>query len=138
MTAVEALVHQTLYRSDLKDELKQIYDLERLAGKISFGSANARDLVALKKSLGYLPSLKTLLEQAEPTLLQETGRNIDPMPEVRDLLNAAIDDDPPVSLRDGGIIKAGYNAEVDRPAEPGGKLKPCWPGWKNEKRPALV
>ena len=80
LAAVEELVHKPLYRSDLKDELKQIYDLERLAGKISYGSANARDLVALKKSLGYLPSLKKHLEQAESTLLQETGRDIDPMP----------------------------------------------------------
>jgi DNA mismatch repair protein MutS len=134
LTAVEALVHQTLYRSDLKDELKQIYDLERLAGKISFGSANARDLVALKKSLGYLPSLKTLLEQAEPTLLQETGRNIDPMPEVRDLLNAAIDDDPPVSLRDGGIIKAGYNAEVDRLRRAGREAKTMLAGLEEREK----
>ena len=134
LAAVEELVHKPLYRSDLKDELKQIYDLERLAGKISYGSANARDLVALKKSLGYLPSLKKHLEQAESTLLQETGRDIDPMPEIWELLNAAIDDDPPASLRDGGIIKAGYNAEVDRLRKAGREAKTMLAGLEERER----
>ncbi len=114
LEAEAELVKDVFLRQDLKDALKNIYDMERLAGKISFGSANARDLVALKKSLSYLPVLKNLLEQADAALLKRTGHAIDLMVEVMELLEAAIEDEPPLSLRDGGIIKTGYNSEVDR------------------------
>jgi DNA mismatch repair protein MutS len=134
LTAIEALVKQTLYRKDLKAELKHIYDLERLAGKISFGTANARDLVALRKSLGYLPPLKMLLEQAEAPLLKETGRFIDPMEEVQDLLNTAIDDDPPTSLKDGGMIKKGFHSEVDRLSRAGREAKNMMAGLEERER----
>lgn len=114
LDAVGELVGQVFLRQDLKDALKNIYDLERLAGRISFGSANARDLVALRKSLGHLPKLKELLGQANASLLRNIGSAIDLMEEIRSLLDRAIDDDPPLSLRDGGIIKTGFNSEVDR------------------------
>jgi len=134
LTAVEELVNTTLFRYDLKSELKHIYDLERLAGKISFGSANARDLVALKKSLGYLPALKALLAGAKSDLLQKTGLAIDPLPEVRDLINIAIEDDPPISVRDGGIIKKGYNSEVDRLRQAGREAKTMLAGLEERER----
>ncbi len=112
--AVEELVKDVFYRKELREDLKNIYDLERLAGKISFGAATARDLVALKKSLFCLPPLKELLGQAHCALLKEVCGTIDTMEDTADLLSRAIEDDPPLSPRDGGIIKAGFNPDVDR------------------------
>lgn len=114
LEAVGELADSVFFRRDLQDGLKNIYDLERLAGRVSFGTANARDMIALKKSLAHLPGLKSLLEQADSILLRTTGRDIDLIDDVRALLEAAIEEDPPLSLRDGGIIKTGYNPEVDR------------------------
>lgn len=114
LDGVDELVGQIFLRQDLKDALKDIYDLERLAGRISFGTANARDLVALRKSLAHLPNLKYLLDQAGASLLRDTGTAIDLMEEIQVLLNTAIEDEPPLSLRDGGIIKTGFHSEVDR------------------------
>ncbi|MDD4237115.1 MAG: DNA mismatch repair protein MutS [Desulfotomaculaceae bacterium] len=114
LDAVDELMQQLFIRSDLKGLLKGIYDLERLAGRISFGTINARDMVSLKKSLDCLPDLKGLLEQCTAALLQETGYSIDIMKDLRELLDSAITDNPPLSLRDGGIIKIGFNTEVDR------------------------
>jgi len=114
LEAVNRLLKDSFLRHDLKKTLENIYDMERLAGKISYGSANARDLVALKKSLAYLPEIKELLEKTGSELLISVGGNIDPMSDIWRLLDRAIEEDPPFSLRDGGIIKAGYNSEVDR------------------------
>jgi len=114
LDAVEELTEKTIFRQDIKEVLENIYDLERLAGKISFGSVNARDLIALKKSLSYLPGLKFLLCQAETRFILRIGNDIDTMEDITKLLDAAVNDDPPFSLRDGNIIKKGFNAEVDR------------------------
>jgi DNA mismatch repair protein MutS len=114
LDAVDELLQQVFTRNDLKNLLKGIYDLERLAGRISFGTINARDMISLKKSLACLPDLKRLLKQCTATILQKTGDSIDPMEDLRELLEQAINDDPPLSLRDGGIIKKGYHSEVDR------------------------
>lgn len=115
LEATEDLAGNAMLRLELKSLLKNVYDLERLTGKISFGTANARDLIGLKKSLANLPLIKQLLlAQAGAALLKDVARSIDPLEEVRELLEAAIDDNPPLSLKDGGIIKKGYNHEVDR------------------------
>ncbi len=113
LDAVEELVSNPLTRQEYKNELKNIYDLERLAGRISFGTVNARDLIALRKSMSYLPSLKKLMSQSAAALLKRISDDIDPMEEMKELLENAIEDDPPLSLRDGGVIKKGYNSEVD-------------------------
>ncbi|MDD2553080.1 MAG: DNA mismatch repair protein MutS [Desulfotomaculaceae bacterium] len=112
--AVDELVKNAFYRKELREKLKNIYDLERLAGKISFGAANARDLIALKKSLFCLPPLKELLRQAHCALLKEKGGTVDAMEDTAELLSRAIEGDPPLSLRDGGIIKVGFNSDVDK------------------------
>ena len=114
LNAVDELLQQIFIRSDLQCLLKGIYDLERLAGRISFGAINARDMVSLKKSIACLPQLQCLLGQCTAALLQETGQSIDLMVDLRELLERAINDSPPLSLRDGGIIKTGFNTEVDR------------------------
>lgn len=114
LEAVEMLVKNNFLRQDIKEVLKNIYDMERLAGKISYGTANARDLIALRKSLTHLPALKKVLKEAGSSLMADISDNIDPLSEIKELLDKAINDDPPFSLRDGGIIKSGYNSEVDR------------------------
>lgn len=134
LDAVEELVGKVFFRQDIRNALKNIYDLERLAGKISFGTANARDLVALKKSLSYLPELKCLLCKAKSPLLKDTGSAIDSMEEIKELLDAAINDDPPISLRDGGIIKKGFNSEVDRLRMAGREGKSLLAGLEERER----
>lgn len=114
LEAVAELTEEAFLRHDLREGLKNIYDLERLSGRVSFGTAHARDMVALRKSLEQLPGIKSLLEQAHAPLLRDTGHSMDLLEEARELLAAAIEDDPPLSLRDGGLIKAGFNQEVDR------------------------
>ncbi len=100
-------------RENLIEAMGAIHDLERLAGRISLASCNARDLIALRNSLRQLPALKEALGQfGNPLFIELTGR-LDLLTDVGDLLERAIDDDPPLALRDGGLIKPGFSAEVD-------------------------
>lgn len=112
--AVEALVNHVFIRHDLRSLLKGIYDLERLITRISYGNANARDLLALKQSLSKLPAFRKILQNAPGTLLQELYKNLDLLSDVVELIEASITDDPPLSVKEGGIIRAGYNSEVDK------------------------
>lgn len=114
LDAVGELRDNTLLRQDIKAQLKGVYDLERLAARVSFGTANARDLVALKKSLSHLPSIRSLLDSSRSVLLRELRNAMEPFEETAGLLNRSISDEPPLSTRDGGIIKAGFDQEVDR------------------------
>jgi DNA mismatch repair protein MutS len=132
--SVDELVNKALFRRELREELKNIYDLERLAGKISYGSANARDLVALKKSMLYLPAIKGLLSRADSALLKKISNDIDTMEETRELLSRAITDDPPLSLRDGGIIKTGFNPDVDKLRSAGSDARSMMAGLEERER----
>jgi DNA mismatch repair protein MutS len=111
--AVAELVEQSLLRGDLRAQLDGVYDLERLNGRIALATGNAKDLAALKQSLERLPALLALLDQAAAPLLGELRAHIDPLPEVVALIGRAIVDDPPFVLREGGLIRAGYHAELD-------------------------
>ncbi len=114
LDAVDELLRNLLLRRQLKEKLKEIYDLERLAGRIAYGTANARDLLALRKSLDMLPGIKSLLAGFESELIVDIRDSLDDMADICHLLHRAINDEPPVSIRDGGIFKDGYNPEVDR------------------------
>lgn len=114
LDTVEELVNNVFMRGDLQKLFTEVYDLERLAGRIAFGSANARDLIALKKSLQVLPKVKEILEKAYSPGLIQLYRQLDILEDVASLIESAIDDNPPITLRDGGIIKKGYNEEIDR------------------------
>lgn len=114
LDAVEELVKNIFLRSDLRKYLQQVYDLERLAGRIAYGTVNGRELVALKNSLKVLPAVKDLLVEAYSPGLEEIARRLDNLEDVAGLIEKAIADDPPLSVRDGGIIKTGYHPEVDR------------------------
>ena len=111
--AVAELVDESLQRIELIEALDGVYDLERLNSKIAMASANAKDLSALRSSLEKLPKLDDLLMPFGSTCLKEIRSRIDLLPELVELLDRAIVDDPPFVLRDGGIIKDGYNEELD-------------------------
>mgnify|MGYP001401611641 FL=1 len=113
LTAVETFVNDMLLTRDVQDLLKNVYDLERLAGKIACGTANARDLIALKHSLQTLPSLKQTLEGAH-TALTEWHDIPDLCQDIAEMIAEALVDDPPVSVKEGGLIRSGYDKELDK------------------------
>ncbi|SEM09008.1 DNA mismatch repair protein MutS [Paenibacillus sp. cl141a] len=123
LEAVEHLYNQYILREDLRMALKEIYDLERLVGRIAFGSANGRDLNALKLSLRQIPSLKELCAQSPSETLRRVAADTDVCDDLCELIENAIVDEPPVSVRDGGIIKPGYHERLDefREASTSGK-----------------
>ena len=104
---VEKLSTEFILRDDLRSSLDEVYDLERLVGRISYGNLNARDMLQLKKSLKALPKIKQILEELK------YDKPIDTLDEVTSLLEKAIHDDPPLTLKEGSIIKEGYNSELD-------------------------
>lgn len=114
LDAVEELVKDIFLRSDLRKYLQRVYDLERLAGRIAYGSVNGRDLIALKNSLKVLPAVRELLVEVYSPGLEEIAGMLDIVEDVADLIEKAIADEPSFSVRDGGIIKTGYHPEVDR------------------------
>ncbi|WP_150267999.1 DNA mismatch repair protein MutS [Paenibacillus tepidiphilus] len=123
LEAVDYLYNQFIVREDIRGALKEIYDLERLVGRIAFGSANGRDMNALRLSLEQIPALKELCLTSGSSTLREIGAAIDECAEVREDIGQAIVDDPPVSVRDGGMIRPGYHERLDelREASSNGK-----------------
>ncbi len=111
--AVAELVRRGDTRRRIRELLKQVYDVGRLAGKVAMATANARDLVALRTSLGCLPGLAELLHGADSALLAALGRDLGPLPDLTDLLTRALVDDPPVVLTEGGILRDGFDPELD-------------------------
>ena len=114
LDAVEELAQDALLRQDLRRLLDGLYDVERLVGRIGFGNANARDLVALKRTLQRIPQLRSRLLWARSTRLQALRDELDPCVEVEALIDRAIVEDPPILLREGGLIKPGYHEGLDR------------------------
>ncbi|MBR5730364.1 MAG: DNA mismatch repair protein MutS, partial [Firmicutes bacterium] len=113
LDAVETLTADILTRNDLRVHLAGVYDLERLVARISLGTANARDLYALKTSLSGLPDIKYALEGTSSDLLADLASQIDLLKDIRDELDRALVDDPPFSVREGGIIRRGYSQQLD-------------------------
>lgn len=111
--AVEEFKEKSFLRSDVRDLLKGIHDLERIIGRISFSLFGARDLVALKKSALTLPDLWRKLEETQSHLIQEILKNWDNLIDLTDLIHKAIADSPPAAMKEGGIIKDGFNRELD-------------------------
>lgn len=111
--AVAELLEDNLLREAVTEKLKTVFDLERIISRIEVGSANARDLVALRTSLSVLPELKDLLAKCSSSSLQKIYRNMHLHTELNDELQCAVVDEPPFSVREGGMIKSGYNGELD-------------------------
>lgn len=112
LSAVEELTNQ-IKRDRLRALLKEIADLERLVGRIHLGTANPRDLCALRRSLEQTPAIRQTLSDCESSLLQVLNENIDELPQVCELISRAICDEPPVNVADGGAIQEGFDAELD-------------------------
>ena len=111
---IESLNQQEMTREELREYLNPVYDLERLITRITYQTANPRDLIAFRNSLEMLPGIKTQLEDLKGDLAQEIREDFDCLTDLYDLLAVSINDEPPISVRDGDIIKTGYNEEVDK------------------------
>ena len=114
LSAVSFLKDSPLLRQDIRDELKDIYDLERLNSRIALGRTNPRDLIALKISAKRLPIVKTLISETPSTLLSHLSSSLDCLEDIVALIEEAIKDDAPSVMKEGGIIKEGYNKDLDR------------------------
>lgn len=114
LDGVEELYNQVLIRNNIKESLKGIYDFERLAGRIACGSANGKDLIALKGSLSLLPEIKDYLNYLSSEILKKLNDEIDLLQEVYEIIERSICDEPPFSVREGGLIKEGYSEELDK------------------------
>ena len=114
LDAVEELKDSIILRGDVVDALKKVYDIERLAGKISYGNANGRDMISLKNSVKQLPEIKKVLSTTGAGLLKEIYENIDTLDDIYEIIEKSIVDEPPIGVKDGGIIKIGYDPEIDK------------------------
>ena len=103
-----------MLRDEIREYLNPIYDLERLISRISYQSANPRDMVAFASSLAMIPFIRQILGEFKAPILQKIYEDMDPLEDVTDLIRRAIVDEPPLAQKDGGIIREGYHADVDK------------------------
>lgn len=117
LDAVEAFKDNPFGREDLKEMLNTIYDIERLMGKVVYQTANGKDLIALKNSFKYLPQIKSVLKEFNSDYINEIYEKFDCLEDIYKIIDDSIKEEAPFSVREGGIIKKGYNEEVDKLAE---------------------
>lgn len=113
LNGVEELFNNSYFNEDLRLLLKEIYDIERIVGKISNKNVNAKDLISLRNSIEKLPGIKEHLSKANSDILKEWFNDLDELNDIKEILSKSILDDPSISLKEGNIIKDGYNEEVD-------------------------
>ena len=113
LDAVEELYENIMTSNNIKEYLKSVYDIERLISRIVYGSCNGRDLNSLKQSLSNLPDLKSELNELSSQMFADIYSNFDELKDIFDLIDASIVEEPPISIKEGGIIKTGYNEELD-------------------------
>ena len=114
LDAVEELKDNAIAREEIREYLSPVYDLERLISRITYQSANPRDLTAFKCSLQMLPHIRYILEEMQSGLLRNLHEELDPLQDLYKLVETAIVEEPPLAMKEGGIIRDGYNEEVDR------------------------
>ncbi len=114
LDAVEELKNDLILKGDIIDLLKGVYDIERLAGKISYGSVNARELISLKNSVKQLPEIKKILSRTKSKMLVDLYESLDTLDDVYELIEKTIVDEPPISVKEGGLIKLGFDEEIDK------------------------
>ncbi len=114
LDAVAELKEQAISREEIREYLSSVYDLERLLCKITYQSANPRDMIAFQSSLSMLPHIKCILQDMKSPLLRELYEQLDPLEELHSCIASAICEDPPIAMKEGGIIRDGYSEEVDR------------------------
>jgi DNA mismatch repair protein MutS len=120
LDAVQVFKDRFMLRQELRERLQRLSDLERLCGKIALQSVHARDMLALKLTLQKLPDLHGLLSECPDAWIARLAGQVDPLPELAALLEAALTDEPPLSIKDGNLIRPGYHAELDRFREAAG------------------
>ena len=113
LDSVGALSKQAISRDEIREYLNPIYDLERLLGKVSYKTANPRDLIAFRNSLQMLPHIKTLLADFDEKLLKEINEQMDDLSDICTLIEAAIEEEPPIAIKEGGIIREGFDDTID-------------------------
>ncbi len=123
LDAVEILNRNPVERDELREYMATIYDLERLVGKISLLTVNPRDMLALRSSLSMLPAIKLITGELDSELIRKINEDIDDLQDIHSIIDAAIVDEPPISIREGGFIKNGYDKDIDdlRAARSNGK-----------------
>ena len=114
LDAVEELSENPVSREEIREYLNPVYDLERLLGRISYKTANPRDMIAFRNSLEMLPYIRQVMKCFQKEILTEVREEIDGLEDIHSLLAAAIEEDPPLSIREGGIIKDGFDQDIDR------------------------
>ncbi|TDX53294.1 DNA mismatch repair protein MutS [Orenia marismortui] len=114
LDSVEEISENILLKEELRELLNQVYDIERLMGKVIYGSANARDLIALKNSLAILPEVKELLSQFDSEKIKALRERLDKLEDINDLIERSIKEEPPTTITEGDIIKEGYDEELDQ------------------------
>ena len=114
LDAVQELKDQAISREELREYLSPVYDLERLIMKITYGSANPRDLTAFRTSLEMLPPIRYILQDMQCGLLKSITEDLDPLEDLSTLIASAIQEEPPIAMKEGNIIRDGYNEEVDK------------------------
>lgn len=114
LEAVQELKDNIILRGDVTDALKRVYDIERLAGKISYGSVNGRELISLKNSTKQLPEIKKILSNTNSKMLKDLYEVLDELQDIYTLIDSTIVDEPPISVKEGGLIKLGYDEEIDK------------------------
>ncbi len=113
LDAVEELYNNVMSSNNIKEYLKNVYDIERLISRIVYGNCNGRDFNALKQSLSNLPDLKAELSGLNSQMFADINANLDELKDIHDLIHKSIVEEPPVSIKEGGVIKEGYNDELD-------------------------
>mgnify|MGYP002548487744 FL=1 len=111
--AVEELKNDIMLRGEVIENLKKVYDIERLAGKMAYGNGTPRDMITLKNSLSRLPDIRQVLQNVNSEYLKEIYQNIDELKDIHELIEKSIVDDPPMTTKDGGYIKLGYDENID-------------------------
>ena len=110
---VEELKNDIMLRGEVIENLKKVYDIERLAGKMAYGNGTPRDMITLKNSLSRLPDIRQVLQNVNSEYLKEIYQNIDELKDIHELIEKSIVDDPPMTTKDGGYIKLGYDENID-------------------------
>ncbi len=114
LEAVKELKDDMILRDDVLENLKKIFDIERIGGKIAFGNANGRDMLSLKASISKVPELKKTLENTKSGMLKNIYENIDELKDIYELIEKSIIEEPGITITEGNLIKKGYNEEVDK------------------------
>ena len=114
LDAIEELNNNVISREEIREYLNPVYDLERLISKIAYKTANPRDLIAFKSSLAMLPHIKTILKAFEAKRIKDIDQELDSLTDIYEFIDSSIEEEPPIVIKEGGLIKEGYNEEIDK------------------------